>query len=110
MCRIFRQDHGWSVIDAEWLKADDRLFVFDFLKRGDRPLDGQTYADRYALLPRVYASSKIVTLPPLKTLEQCLAVMADPAPYVEGLVFKAPLTRGFADSAIVRCRRAASDG
>ncbi|MDQ3233177.1 MAG: hypothetical protein M3Q07_15270, partial [Pseudobdellovibrionaceae bacterium] len=53
--RIFRPKSGWNVIDAEWLKADDRLFVFDFLKREDHILDAVTYGERYALLPRVYA-------------------------------------------------------
>lgn len=103
--RIFRPKSGWNVIDAEWLKADDRLFVFDFLKREDRMLDSYSYGDRYELLPRVYSSPKIVTLPPLKTVDQCMAVLADPTDYVEGLVFRSPATIGFVDSGIVRCRK-----
>lgn len=103
--RIFRPVSGWSVIDAEWLKADDRLFVFDLLKRADTLLDDQTYAARYALLPRVYSSPKIVTLPPLKTVDACMAVLEDPSPHIEGLVFKSPVTRGFADTSVVRCRK-----
>jgi hypothetical protein len=103
--RIFRPQKGWNVLDAEWLKADDRLFVFDLLKREDQMLDSSTYGERYALLPRVYASPKIVTLAPLKTLDQCLAVLSDPTPYVEGLIFRSPATRGFIDSGIVRCRK-----
>jgi hypothetical protein len=103
--RIFRPKTGWNVLDAEWLKADDRLFVFDMLKREDRILDSMSYGERYALLPRVYSSPKIVTLPPLKTVEQCLAVLADPKDYVEGLIFRSPHTVGFVDSGIVRCRK-----
>lgn len=103
--RLFRPARGWSALDAEWLKADDRLFVFDYLRREDTLLDDLSYAERYALLPRVYASPMIATLAPLKTVEQCLAVLAEPSPHVEGLVFRSPTTRGFPDTAIVRCRR-----
>lgn len=103
--RIFRPNTGWNVIDAEWLKADDRLFVFDFLKREDKLLDSLSYGERYELLPRVYKSPKIVTLPPLKTVEQCMAVLADPNDNLEGLVFRSPKTVGFIDAGIVRCRK-----
>lgn len=103
--RIFQAQSGWNVIDAEWLKSEDRLFVFDFLKREDRLLDSLSYGERYALLPRAYISPKIQTLPPLKTIEQCLAVLADPAPHVEGLIFRSPVTTGFQDSGIIRCRK-----
>jgi ATP-dependent DNA ligase len=103
--RIFRPQSGWNVIDAEWLKSEDRLFVFDFLKREDQLLDAATYGERYDMLPRVYKSQKILTLPPLKSLDACLSVLADPAPHVEGLIFRSPVTRGFIDSGIVRCRK-----
>lgn len=104
--RIFRPTSGaWNVIDAEWLKSEDRLFVFDLLKREDKLLEDLTYAERYGQLPRLYKSPKIETLPPLRTVEACLAVLADPAPHVEGLVFKSPTTRGFPDTSVVRCRK-----
>lgn len=103
--RLFRPQQGWNVIDAEWLKAEDRIYVFDFLKREDQLLDSLTYGERYALLPRVYASPCIQTLPPLRTLEACLAMLADPRPEIEGLIFRSPATRGFQDSGIIRCRK-----
>src|SRR5205085_2283164 len=59
LLRLFRPAKGHNVIDAEWLKADDRVFVFDFLKREGVLLDAMSYANRYALLPRVYSSPKI---------------------------------------------------
>lgn len=105
--RLFQPKTGWTVVDAEWLKGIDHLFLFDVLKRDDVVLDDWSYAERFALLPRVYASKYVETLPVLKTVEACLAVLADPAPEVEGLVFKAPETRGFVDTAIVRCRKGA---
>lgn len=103
--RIFRPERGWNVIDAEWLKAEDRLFVFDFLKHDDRLLDAYSYGERYSMLPRAFISPHIIVLPTLKTLDQCLAVLADPAPHVEGLIFRSPETPGFVDSGIVRCRK-----
>lgn len=103
--RIFSPESGWNALDAEWLKADDRLFVFDLLKQDDQNLDAMTYAERFALLPRAFISPKIVILPALKTIDQCLAVLNDPTPHVEGLIFRAPATRGFVDSGIVRCRK-----
>lgn len=103
--RIFRPKTGWTVIDAEWLKDVDRLYVFDMLKREDIVLDDWTYAERFELLPRVYSSPKIQTLPPYKTLDACMKALESPDEHVEGLVFKATTTRGFLDSSIVRCRR-----
>jgi ATP-dependent DNA ligase len=103
--RVFRPKAGWNILDAEWMKATDELYIFDFLKRDGVLLDRLSYLERFEMLPRVYGSAKIVTLPPLKKLHECLAVLEDPRPHVEGLVFKSPTTRGFLDSAIVRCRR-----
>lgn len=103
--RIFQPEKGWSVIDGEWLKPEEKIYVFDLLKREDRLLDGMNYSERYALLPRLYVSPSLQTLPPLKTLEACLAVLADPRPEIEGLIFRSPVTRGFLDSGIIRCRK-----
>ncbi len=105
LSRIFRPKSGWNVIDAEWLKSEDRFFVFDLLKREDKILDSLSYGERYALLPRVYVSPKIVTLPPLKTIDQCMAVLADPSAHIEGLIFRSVATTGFLDNGIVRCRK-----
>lgn len=102
---LFQPKLGWNIIDAEWLKAEDRLFVFDFLRREGQLLNAATYAERYALLPRIYRAETISTLACLRTRKACLEVLDDATPYVEGLVFKSPTTKGFVDSAVVRCRK-----
>ena len=104
--RLFQPKTDYNVIDAEWLKPESRLYVFDLIKREGDVLSDLTYAERYAFLPRVYASPHIQTLGVYKTVEQCMAALADPAPEVEGLVMRSPSTKGFLDSSIVRCRKA----
>lgn len=104
--RLFTPKSGYSVVDSEWLKGEERLFLFDCLKRNGEVLDNLSYAERYEFLPRVYKSTCVETLPVLKTLDSCLAVLERSEEWIEGLVFKAPHTIGLRDSAIVRCRKA----
>jgi len=103
--RLFRPAHGWSVIDAEWIKPKNKLFIFDFLKKEDELLSHLNYAERHRLLPREYLSPYLSTLPLLNTIEKCLQALAKPDPHLEGLVFKSLNTPGFSDTSIVRCRR-----
>jgi ATP-dependent DNA ligase len=104
--RLLAPKNGYSAVDAEWLKPAGKLYLFDYLKHNGQVLSAYTYAERYQLLPRVYRSSCIETLPILRSAEECLEVLARSEPWVEGLVFKSPTTVGFRDSAIVRCRKA----
>jgi ATP-dependent DNA ligase len=102
--RIFGPAHGWNTIDTEWIKSEQKIYVFDFLKREDEVLDGLSFAERYELLPRLYLSPHISTLPVFKTPERCLEFLSSSPPATtEGLVFRAASTLGFADSTIVRC-------
>lgn len=104
--RVFAPKAGWNVIDTEWLKPADKLFVFDILKKEGEILRKLTYAERHALLPREYLSPHLKTLPLLTSLEKCLAVLEnDDLEHSEGLVFKALKTPGFLDTSIIRCRR-----
>lgn len=103
--RIFAPEEGWTVIDAEWLKPEGKLFVFDILKKDDKLLRRLSYGERYALLPRSYISPHVKTLPLLQTPEKCMDVLATSEEHIEGLVFKSLTTKGFADTAIVRCRK-----
>lgn len=105
--RIIPLSEGWTAIDAEWIKAEDRLFLFDILKLDGELLRRRSYAERYALLPRSYLSPHIRTLPILTTVEKCMEVLQSRDEAVEGLVFKAPSSKGFGDSSIVRCRKKA---
>jgi len=103
--RLFAPPSGWNVVDGEWLKAEDRVFVFDFLKKDNRLLSSLTYTERLAMLPRVFNVNCIETLPIYRTVDKCLAAMDRPESYIEGLVFKSLNTPGFADTSIIRCRR-----
>lgn len=103
--RIFELKTGWTVIDAEWLKPRNKLFIFDLLKLDDKLLRSLSYAERYALLPKSYISPHVKTLPLIRTTDKCLDVLATKEDYIEGLVFKSLNSRGFEDTSIVRCRK-----
>ena len=103
--RLFRPETGWNVVDAEWLKPEDKLFVFDYLKKEGRLLSKLAFPQRFELLPRAYISPHITTLPLLRDLKQCLDVLGSTDPHVEGLVFKSLTRIGFADTSVVRCVR-----
>lgn len=103
--RIFELHDGWTVIDAEWLKPEEKLFIFDILKLDGKLLRTLSYRERYALLPRSYISPHVQTLPLLTTQAKCLEILNRPEDYIEGLVFKALASKGFSDTSIVRCRK-----
>lgn len=103
--RVLPLEKGWTAIDAEWLKGDDKLFLFDVLKLNGEPLRRLSYAERHAFLPKAYLSPHLRTLPLLTTAEKCMECLRSSDPNVEGLVFKAPASKGFDDSSIVRCRK-----
>lgn len=103
--RVLAPQADWSAIDAEWLKADDRVFLFDFLKREGRSLETMPYEERWALLPRVYRSPFLETLEIFRTADKCLEALARTESWVEGLVFKSLKAPGFSDASVVRCRK-----
>ena len=103
--RLFTVQKDWTVIDCEWLKPANKLYLFDILKLDGEILRRLTYAERYALLPRDFLSPHIQTLPLLRTANKCMDLLTSPLAHVEGLVFKSPTTKGFEDSSIVRCRK-----
>ncbi|MBI2711919.1 MAG: hypothetical protein HYX41_03495 [Bdellovibrio sp.] len=102
--RVFLPKSGWNVIDAEWLKPEERLFVFDFLRKEDILLRKLSYLERWKLLPRAFISPHIQTLSVISTLEACLEALKNKSDSIEGLVFKSA-SPGFEDSSIVRCRK-----
>ncbi|MBL7716294.1 MAG: hypothetical protein JNL01_12585 [Bdellovibrionales bacterium] len=102
--RLLSPTVGWNVVEGEWIKPKDRIYLFDFLKKDDRSLERLNFLDRYKNLPRAYLSPHFQTLPLIGTAEKCLEVLADPSDEVEGLVFKSP-SPGFSDTTIVRCRK-----
>ncbi|MGE0173481.1 MAG: hypothetical protein AB7T49_11860 [Oligoflexales bacterium] len=104
--RILPLKNGWSTVDAEWVKPLNKLFIFDMLKLNGQLLNTSTYEDRYQLLPQVYVSQYVETLPVISQVAKCQEVMETTDPLIEGLVFKSRKTRGFSDSSVVRCRKA----
>jgi hypothetical protein len=102
--RLFLPSQGWNVIDAEWLKPEGKLFVFDYIKKDGELLNNLNYGDRFKLLPRAYISPSISTLPVITDITKCLDILKAPPANCEGLVFKSTSTRGFEDTSIVRCR------
>lgn len=103
--RVLSLESGWTVIDGEWLKPENKLFLFDILKLNGESLRPLSYQERYNLLPRSYISPHLQTLPLLQTAEKCMEILGRSEPWVEGLVFKAPNSKGFHDTSIVRCRK-----
>lgn len=108
--RLFTPSTGWNAIDAEWLKAEDKFFIFDFLKKDGQILSRESFADRYRRIPTHFISPHFQVLPLLTRVEKCLEILASPADHIEGLVFKSPTTIGFADTAIIRCRKPGARG
>ncbi len=103
--RVFSPKEDWNILDAEWLKPNSMIYIFDFLKCDGKILDELSFAERYELLPKLYLSPYLSTLPVFKTTERCMNYLSSSLPsYVEGLVFRSAFSRGFADSSIVRCR------
>jgi hypothetical protein len=81
--RIYTPSAGWNVIDAEWIKSDDRIFVFDFLKREGQTLHRLNFQERWKRLPRAYVSPLIQTLPVLTDLDVMAALVSG----AEGISF-----------------------
>jgi ATP-dependent DNA ligase len=103
--RLFQSRTGWNVIDAEWLKPEEKIFVFDFLKQDDVLLNKLPYPERWEKLPRAYLSPHLQTLPLVRDLKGCLAALESTDDKIEGLVFKSLTRPGFADTSIIRCRK-----
>lgn len=103
--RLLTPQFGWNVIDAEWLKDTDKLYLFDFLKKDGVLLSHFSFAERFALLPRVYRSECMETLGLLKSIPRCLELLATDDPKIEGLVLRSEKAVGFSDSSIVRARK-----
>jgi ATP-dependent DNA ligase len=103
--RVINPQEGWTVIDTEWLKPENKLYIFDILKQDGKLLNRLPYGERYKLLPRSYISPYIQTLPLVQTVEKCMEILAKTDEHIEGLVFKSMTTKGFSDTSIVRCRK-----
>lgn len=102
--RLFPPQFDWNVIDAEWVKPLNKIFVFDILKRNGELLQGKSYKERYDMLPRIYRSDIIETLPLFYNASRALERVESAPDYVEGLVLRSLETKGFHDTSLIRCR------
>ena len=102
--RLFQPKDGWTVVDGEWLKGSDKIFLFDLLRSDGELLNKLSYGERYEMLPRVYRSEYVETLGIWKQTQNCFDAIETAPEYVEGFVLKAWNTKGFADTSIIRCR------
>lgn len=107
--RVLEIGTGWTAIEGEWVESQNKLYLFDYIKKDGKVLDGLSYEDRFALLPKLYISPSLQTLSVFKTLEQCLGLYEKRGNRVEGLVFKSTTSLGFKDTSIIRCRFAEED-
>lgn len=103
--RILQPMSGYTVVEGEWLKPEDKLFLFDYLKKDGKLLDQLSYEERWQLLPKLYISPRVETLGVLKTVDECLNALRRPEEWVEGIVLKARKSKGFFDRSIIRCRK-----
>jgi hypothetical protein len=101
--RVLAPKKGWNIVEGEWLKPKDLIYLFDFIKKDGELLNRRSYADRYRELPRDYLSPHLRTLPVFTTVERCMELLASEDPETEGLVFKSA-SPGFGDTTIIRCR------
>lgn len=103
--RILGPSKGWTAVEAEWLKPERKLFLFDYIKKDNQTLSHLSYQERYQMLPRLYLSPFVSTLPVLRTVEECMETMKDPDPKIEGLMFKSRHSKGFSNLSMIRCRK-----
>lgn len=103
--RLFTPKQGWNVIDAEWLKPEKRIYIFDYIKFQDKILSSLPFGKRFEFLPRIFSSDCLEVLPLIKTVQGCMDVLNTNDELIEGLVLKSMVTPGFHDSSIVRCRK-----
>lgn len=95
---------GWIVFEGEWIKYLNQIFLFDILRIRDNTLMFSSYKERYKLLKNTFSISPNIKLLRNLTKEaDCLKVMGSEDKHIEGLVFKAWETKGWPDTAIVRC-------
>lgn len=104
--RVFLPARGWNVLDAEWIKDVDKIYIFDFLKQDNQSLRGLNFESRWKRLPRNFISPSLQILPLLRDATECMAALARPEEWIEGVVFKSA-SPGFEDTSIIRCRKSA---
>jgi ATP-dependent DNA ligase len=100
----YRDKDGWLCLEGEWLKSENQVYLFDILRYKSNTLSFQTYRERLKILKSIFhISGQIKLLRTYKKVDDCLRILEGKDEHIEGLVFKAFDTKGWPDTAIVRC-------
>lgn len=100
----YATNDGYICLEGEWLKSENQVYLFDILRHESDTLLFQTYAERYKLLKSIFQiSPHVKLLKTYKKVDDCLRILENQDAKVEGLVFKSLDTKGWPDTAIVRC-------
>lgn len=95
---------GYLCLEGEWIKSENQVYLFDILRHKSDTLLFQTYAERHKLLKSIFQISPYIKfLKTYKKVDDCLRILEADEKNVEGLVFKSFDTKGWPDTAIVRC-------
>lgn len=107
LVRHLTPEKGFNVLDAEWQRQQESIYLFDVLQLEGQLLSALTYAERYQKLRKelFFIEPNIKFLPVYKSVRQCMQVLNKDEEWVEGLVFKLPHNRGWKNDAIQRCRK-----
>jgi ATP-dependent DNA ligase len=96
-----------TVIEAEFIPQEQKIYVFDLIMLNGIYLRDKTYPERHTLLatglPNIMAHIQI--LPMLTSVTTAQKLMASDDKNIEGLVFKSKVGVGFSDNFIIRCRK-----
>jgi len=102
----FRPKSGWTILDAEYQVQEQKVYLFDVLRVGPLSLLTKNYEQRYDVLREQFTLGPgMGFLSLIRDLTGCMAMLSDPSPFTEGLVFREVKSPGFHDSQIIRCRK-----
>jgi len=100
----YANPEGHLCLEGEWLKDLNEVHLFDVLRFESNTLSLYTYQERYGILKDIFKISphlKLVRV--LRKETDCMRILSGNDEKIEGLVFKAWTTKGWPDTAIVRC-------
>ena len=103
--KIFIPLRGWNAITASWIPATKKLYVSDIVKKDNQVLSQIPFKDRWVMIPKIFPSKDIRTLPILSTVNKCLSVINDPNPKVAGLILRSKDSVGFPPTSLIRCNK-----
>lgn len=102
----FKPKKGTNIFDCEWCPSIQKMFVFDMLVHEGKSLRFLKYMERHNKLNEMFRiSPNVEFLRLVKTTKQCQTMLNKTNPFIEGLVFRYKESKGWPDTAIIRCRK-----